>query len=308
MPLSLVSTDKTSLFPSGFDVCVVGHVTTDIIKVGRKTTIIPGGTAYYTSMALRRLGLNVAVLTKGASKDSERLLRELRDNKITVLWRKGKATAVFENIYSQDAPDARSQQIKAIGTPFLAEEAEGIRAGTFHLGPLTRQDIPLQLLKQLSAKAKIVSLDVQGMLRPSRMGPVVLEDWAEKQQWLECVNILKADESEALIVSGQQRAERAAEVLASFGAKEVVITLGSRGSLIHTGQSLYKIPALAPRKIGDSTGCGDTYMGGYLYARLRGTPPEAAGRFAAAMAALKLEGIGPFSGSKADVLALLSGK
>jgi len=56
----------------------------------------------------------------------------------------------------------------------------------------------------------------------------------------------------------------------------------------------------------DPTGCGDTYMAGYLYQRLKGTDPERAGRFAAAMAALKLEGAGPFSGSEAEVHALLS--
>ncbi len=143
------------------------------------------------------------------------------------------------------------------------------------------------------------------MLRPSRVGPVSGEDWAEKQQWLECVDILKAGESEALMVSGEQHPERAAEVLASFGPKEVVITMGSRGSLIYTEQRLYRIPGRTPRKTGDPTGCGDTYVGGYLHERLRGTPPEMAGRFAAAMATLKLEGLGPFSGSEADVLALL---
>ena len=53
------SAERTSLSSSVFDVCVIGHITRDIIRVGRTTRATPGGTAYYTSMALRRLGLKV---------------------------------------------------------------------------------------------------------------------------------------------------------------------------------------------------------------------------------------------------------
>ena len=37
-----------------------------------------------------------------------------------------------------------------------------------------------------------------------------------------------------------------------------------------------------------ATGCGDTYMAGYLYQRLKGAGIQDAGEFAAAMATLKL--------------------
>ena len=47
-------------------------------------------------------------------------------------------------------------------------------------------------------------------------------------------------------------------------------------------------------------------MAGYLYQRLKGTDSDMAGRFAAAMATLKLEDSGPFSRSEAEVHALLS--
>ena len=56
----------------------------------------------------------------------------------------------------------------------------------------------------------------------------------------------------------------------------------------------------------DTTGCGDTYMAGYLYQRIKLATPENAGQFAAAMATLKIESPGPFTGTKADVLGLLS--
>jgi len=302
------SAERTSLSSSVFDVCVIGHITRDIIRVGRTTRATPGGTAYYTSMALRRLGLKVAVVTKVAKEDEVPLLRDVRREKIEVFCKKSRISSVFENAYSIENPDARVQRIRSVGTSFTPEDVDEITATSFHVGPLTNQDIPVQLLKQLTTRARIVSLDVQGMLRPARVGPVSEEDWPEKQKGLACVDILKANEKEALVLSGQNTVGRAASALASLGPKEVIITMGSRGSLIYAEQALHRIPCCSPRKTEDPTGCGDTYVAGYVYQRLKGTAPEMAGRFAAAMATLKLEGPGPFSGSEADVYALLSCK
>jgi sugar/nucleoside kinase (ribokinase family) len=52
----------------------------------------------------------------------------------------------------------------------------------------------------------------------------------------------------------------------------------------------------------NATGCGDTYMTGYLYHRAKGAGIEDAGHFAAAMATLKIQGLGPFEGTKDDIL------
>jgi len=46
-------------------------------------------------------------------------------------------------------------------------------------------------------------------------------------------------------------------------------------------------------------------MTGYLYKRAKGASIEEAGCFAAAMTTLKIEGIGPFNGTKEDVLRCL---
>jgi sugar/nucleoside kinase (ribokinase family) len=293
---------------SDFDVCVVGHITKDIVRVGQTMRIASGGTAYYTAMALKRLGLSVAVVTKGARNDREGLLRELTVEKVAIFWKDGETTSAFENIYSGRGLDTRAQVLKGAGTPFSAEDVTRISAWAFHFGPLVNQDIPLPVLKQAGGKGRIVSLDVQGMVRPARLGTITQEDWADKKKWLQYVHILKADETEAFILSGEKDMDRAAAVLASFGPTEVVITLGGRGSLVYTEHRLHKIPSWAPRRFVDPTGCGDTYMAGYLYERLRGKTPETAARFAAAMASLKLESRGPFMGGQTDIHAVLSRK
>jgi sugar/nucleoside kinase (ribokinase family) len=55
----------------------------------------------------------------------------------------------------------------------------------------------------------------------------------------------------------------------------------------------------------DATGCGDTYMAGYLYCRAKGLNLQESGEFAAAMATLKIESSGPFTGTEEEVMALL---
>jgi sugar/nucleoside kinase (ribokinase family) len=47
-------------------------------------------------------------------------------------------------------------------------------------------------------------------------------------------------------------------------------------------------------------------MAGYLYQRVKGTGIEQAGNFAAAMAGLKIETSGPFTGTEDEVLAFLA--
>ena len=74
------------------------------------------------------------------------------------------------------------------------------------------------------------------------------------------------------------------------------------GSLIYDGETFHRIPAYVPKEVVNATGAGDTYMTGYLYQRAKGANIEQAGCFAAAMTTLKIEGMGPFNGTKVDVL------
>lgn len=99
---------------------------------------------------------------------------------------------------------------------------------------------------------------------------------------------------------------RGAEILAGWGVGEVVLTLGSMGSVILAGGKAYEIPAYAPTDIVDATGCGDTYMAGYLYMRDKGADYAEAGRFAAAMCTIKLQASGPFRSAASDIEKLIN--
>ena len=76
-----------------------------------------------------------------------------------------------------------------------------------------------------------------------------------------------------------------------------MITRGGEPSFVSSQGRSHWIPAYAPNNLLDSTGCGDTYVAGYLFHRQRTRHLDEVGKFAAIAATLKLEQYGPFTGS-----------
>ncbi|MFX0063590.1 MAG: PfkB family carbohydrate kinase [Candidatus Hermodarchaeota archaeon] len=281
-----------------FDVCVIGHLTQDIVIARNVERKMPGGTAYYSSIALKRLGANVCVVTKTAKGDIG-LLNDLISNSITIFYKESQETTIFKNIYPK-GPNFRLQEIKSIAQSFKPSDIPNISTHFFHLGPLTKKDISIEILRLLSKKAKI-SLDVQGFVRKIDKDKVKGSDWEEKEEGLTYINVLKASETEAKILSGENAVKKAAIKLSTYGIDEIIITCGRSGSLIYSKGKFYPIPYFLPRKIVDTTGCGDTYIAAYIHKHLKSRNINEAGRFAAATAALKTESFGPFKEDEKSV-------
>jgi adenosine kinase len=73
----------------------------------------------------------------------------------------------------------------------------------------------------------------------------------------------------------------------------LIVTLGGKGSVIHTKKKTYEIPSVKPKSIQDPTGCGDAYRAGLLYGLLNGLDWETTGRIASLMGSIKIEHQGP---------------
>jgi sugar/nucleoside kinase (ribokinase family) len=262
-----------------------------------------GGTAFYFSSALQNLAIDYLLVTALAESDMN-YVNALRDKGIAVKAYPSAHTVYFENIYSENQ-DQRAQNVLQTADAFTVEQLLPVNAKIFHLGPLLADDMSTELIKTLAGKGR-VSLDVQGYLRKVENKKVYPVDWPDKKEALKYVDILKADEAEMEVLTGYKEVSKGAMLLADWGVKEVVITNGSMGSTIYSGGIFYDIPAYMPQTIVDATGCGDTYMAGYLYQRIKGAGLRDAGQFAAAMAGLKTIYPGPFTGTQNDVLNFLS--
>ena len=269
------------------DLCCIGHITLDKIVTPKNTVHMAGGTAFYFSHAIKHFNdIDYTLITALAESEMKEVDR-LRSEGIDVAVMPSKHSVYFENIYGENQ-DNRTQRVLAKADPFTIDYLKEVEAKIFHLGSLLADDFSLDVVKYMATKG-FVSADSQGYLREVRDKNVYATDWIGKEKALKYIHFLKANELEMVALTGYSDVASAAKQLYDWGVKEVLITLGSLGSVIYDGDTFYKIPAYKPREVVDATGCGDTYMTGYLYQRAKGAGIEEAGRFAAAMSTIKIE-------------------
>ena len=275
----------------------------DKIITPSKTAYLNGGTSYYVAHALAQLPpIGFKLVTSVA--DSELgAVEEIRAKGIDVDVLPSRATVYFENKYGHNFNN-RKQRVLAKADPFTLDKVKDVEAKFVHLGSLLADDFPLEVAQHFAGKCKL-SVDAQGFLRFVDGQNVHSCDWEGKLKWLELVDILKVNEHEIESLTGYKDLKKAAIQLNSWGVKEVVITLGSYGSVVYADGKYVEIPPFEPLILTDATGCGDTYMTGYLYRRAQGADYREAGLFASAMSTLKLEHVGPFNGTEEAVMALI---
>lgn len=104
------------------------------------------------------------------------------------------------------------------------------------------------------------------------------------------VNILIPNETEATLLSGIEinnvdDARRAAEEISRRGIQTVIITLGSKGSLIKDGDDFHLVPCRKVKAV-DTTAAGDTFCGAFAVALAEGRNIVEAVEFATRCAAI----------------------
>jgi sugar/nucleoside kinase (ribokinase family) len=286
------------------DICCIGHLTRDKIITPKNEIQMSGGTSFYFAYGINHLPKDISFqLVTKVGKESKDEVKKMKDLGIDVKCFDSRHSVFFENKYGTNSNN-RTQRVLAKADPFTLDEMRGLEAQVFHLGSLLADDFSPEVVKYLSTKGKI-SIDVQGYLREVRGEKVYAVDWKDKEEILDFTDIIKLNEHEMEVITNSKNPRTVALKLVEHGVKEVVITLGSYGSLIYAEGKFYEIPAYEPREIVDATGCGDTYSTGYLYMRMKGAGYEEAGKFAAAMCTLKLEHSGPFDRSIEDVFSII---
>lgn len=287
------------------DICCIGHITKDKIVTPHRVVYMAGGTSFYFAYAINQLPKDVSFsLVTSMDPTETEPAEKMRQAGIDVTLNASRNTVFFENIYGENQNE-RKQRVLAKADPFTIEQLEHVDAKVYHLGSLLSDDFSNEVVEYLAKKGK-VSIDVQGYLREVRDEKVYPIDWKDKLKVLKNTYYLKVNEIEMETITGLKDAHEAAKLLHSWGVTEVIITLGSEGSLIYVDDTFYEIPAYAPHEVVDATGCGDTYSAGYLYQRTLGATPTEAGKFAAAMCTIKLEHNGPFNRSIDDIHKIIS--
>ena len=285
------------------DICCIGHITHDRVITPHSDVHMPGGTSFYFTHGISHLlqgSVSYKLITSLAEEDMQ-AVRDIEALGISTEVIPSKHTVYFENIYGEDVNNRR-QRVLAKADPFTVESLQGVEARYIVLGTLLADDFSLDVIRHLSARGTLV-VDAQGYLREVRDQKVYPVDWPDKLEALKYVDILKVNEHEVSVLTGEKDLYEGARRLAEWGIREVLLTLGSFGSIIYADGKFYDIPAYEPVELVDATGCGDTYVMGYLFQRCQGASVSAAAHFAAAVSTLKLEHAGPFCGTFEEVVS-----
>ena len=257
----------------------------------QNSVLVPGGSACNTIVGLAKLGAKTAFISKIGEDDlGHRFIAHLKEAGVEskLLYSK-KATG---SVLAAVTPDAQRTMFTYLGasddlgvediTPTLFDDVslfyiEGYRA---YNAPCFKK--ALQLAKEAGA---LTAVDFGAFSVVEHCRVLFDELFQEK-----LVDIIIANEDEALAYTGMPEAEALA-VLATK-APVAVVKLGKRGALISKEGQTVSVDALVVDAL-DTTGAGDLWAAGFLYAYLKGESLAVCGEWASLVASEVVQVMGP---------------
>ena len=242
-----------------------------------KYYVNPGGKGANQAVAIAKLGGKVAMIGKvGSDETGDALKNNL------------KAMGVDESMVTRaDVPSGIAMIIVEGGENRIilykganhsvtkADVDEGLKNAKPGDALVMQLEIPLETVTYAAAVAKQKGMLV--LLNPAPAVPL-------GEELLKNVDIIAPNETETEILTGvgldsDVHIALAVKKLYQLGVKRVIITMGSRGSIVAEGQT---ITPVEPRKVKavDTTSAGDTFVGATVLRYLDGDTLEDAARFA----------------------------
>ena len=242
-----------------------------------KYYVNPGGKGANQAVAIAKLGGKVAMIGKvGSDETGDALKNNL------------KAMGVDESMVTRaDVPSGIAMIIVEGGENRIilykganhsvtkADVDEGLKNAQPGDALVMQLEIPLETVTYAAAVAKQKGMLV--LLNPAPAVPL-------GEELLKNVDIIAPNETETEILTGvgldsDVHIALAVKKLYQLGVKRVIITMGSRGSIVAEGQT---ITPVEPRKVKavDTTSAGDTFVGATMLRYLDGDTLEDAARFA----------------------------
>lgn len=142
---------------------------------------------------------------------------------------------------------------------------------------------------ELVARLRAANPQMRLVCEPA-LGADGLEEYAPL---LRQIDLFSPDRAEAQALTGTDRVAGMFEALLDAGARMVALRMGAAGSLIGTAAgAFYRVPAVPPAQIIDTTGAGNAYCGGFLVGLGNAEEPALAAARAATSASFALEQFG----------------
>ena len=110
------------------------------------------------------------------------------------------------------------------------------------------------------------------------------------------IDYLFANEEEAGMVTGRNSREEMADEFLKYGVKHVMIKCGGEGCYVKSEGLQRLFPAVANFACVDTTGAGDTFAAGFVYALSEGKSLEECAKWGNACGSLTVEKVGACAG------------
>jgi sugar/nucleoside kinase (ribokinase family) len=272
--------------------------------------IATGGCAANVALALRRLGVPVAVGGRvGDDVFGELVRRDLSAQGVDtrgVLTTPGIGTSktVVVPVVGEDrrflhtfGANAALAADDILAAPFAT--AEVIYVGGYLILPSLREDELAQRLGEARARGATVILDV---VAPSGTRPSL----AAVSGLLPHVDYFVPNHDEARAITGEDDPRRQAELFGERGARTVMVKLGERGLYVRSGAGSFALDA-PPVEIVEPSGAGDAFAAGLAAGILEHWPLERTAGFASVLGASACTalgcGAGVFTREQAEAFA-----
>lgn len=246
------------------DYLVIGHVAHDLTPAGPRL----GGTAAYSALTARALGLRVGVVTAAGPETS---LAALSD--FPVLSLESPNSTTFENIYTDHG---RLQYLRAQATriDFQRVPEAWRRASIIHLGPIANE---MEAVLPEGFSPALLGLTPQGWMRQwdveGRVSPTA---WSNADAALARANAVVISRED--VEGDEERIEQMAHQ-----TRVLVVTEGSSGAVLFWNGDRRRFHAPDVPEV-DPTGAGDIFAAAFFVRLFTTRDPWEATRFATLLA------------------------
>ena len=280
------------------NICVIGSLNMDLVVnvdtmpkpgqtiIGSNFKEVPGGKGANQAVAMARLNGNVSMIGKvGEDGFGQTLINSLKNDKVDTTYVQTAKGATGVALITVDK-NAQNSIVVSPGANFEVKEDDidnNIEAIKNSDIVVLQLETPLNTIRYALNKAK--ELNKYTILNPA---PAVKLD----DEIIKNVDLLTPNETELEIISGvsietEEDIQKAAQIMIEKGVKELIVTLGSKGSLyINKEKSMfkkaYKVEAV------DTTAAGDSYTGALAVALSQDKCIEDAMDFASKVGALSV--------------------
>ncbi len=299
-----MSDKKISVIGAGVADVLVGAVDEKIFS--RSSTPIDfikfsfGGDALNEAIVLSRLGKKVQWISKIGDDDAgKKILDYAAENNLSVESVKVESSlATGVSIALVDARGERrfltnkNSSLRKLSAedilPHLDDLGEIVCLASMFVSPLLDIAATEKIFRLIKSQGKILAFDTT---RPKNG-----ETLDDLSAILSCADYFFPNEAELATLTGSDDVQKNISALLDFGLKCAVVKRGGDGCLIATKKNRLEIPACHVEKVVDTTGAGDCFAAGFLFALSENWSLAECGKFACAVAACSVEEVGAVAG------------